>query len=312
MQQQQQQAAEEEQRRLLAAQQQLMPGEEMPQDYMQSAPGSANQGTRPGQEPANSEELQAMMAQQQLGDESMPTGKPERPRTAGRKPPKVTSKVKTSTDDPGVTQAAPPPNIIAEGQKDDDDEDMFEDQQAPALMSMPGIKADSNEPHGKLVADILTEKKREEEKERLRKEEEDTREEVEDPTQKGIKMGKLRRKKDQVSSYTEIDTVKLSEQIQQLCQAANPLGKSIDLVHQDIANMGKELDQWKNEYRDASELYQQQLKLTDEQLQPLYQKIAELDDKIAEQKAKIRNSRSRISKSDLKIQGLLESVVMAK
>jgi uncharacterized coiled-coil DUF342 family protein len=122
----------------------------------------------------------------------------------------------------------------------------------------------------------------------------------------------LRRKKDQVSSYTEIDTAKLSEQIQQLCQAANPLGKSIDLVHQDIANMGKELDQWKNEYRDASELYQQQLKLTDEQLQPMYQTVAELDDKIAEQKAKIRNSRSRISKSDLKIQGLLESVVMAK
>lgn len=312
-----QQQAEDEQRRLLAAQQQqqLMP-EEPPQDIMQSAPGSANQGTRPVQEPVSAEEMQAMMAQQQMGGgedvAGMQPGKVERPRTAGRKPPKVTSKVKTSTDEPGVTQAAPPPNIIAEGQKDDDDEDMFEDQQAPGLMAMPGIKADSSEPHGKLVADILNEKQRAEEKERLRKEEEDTREEVEDPSQKGIKMGKLRRKKDQVGSYTEIDTVKLSEQIQQLCQAANPLGKSIDLVHQDIANMGKELDQWKNEYREASELYQQQLKLTDEQLQPLYQKIAELDDKIAEQKTKIRNSRSRISKSDLKIQGLLESVVMAK
>merc|ERR1740138_400690 len=101
------------------------------------------------------------MAQQQMGaedDMGMRPGKVERPRTAGRKPPKVTSKVKTSTDEPGVTQAAPPPMIIAEGQKDDDDEDMFEDQQAPGLMSMPGIKADANEQHGKLVADILSEK----------------------------------------------------------------------------------------------------------------------------------------------------------
>merc|ERR1719213_1479613 len=104
-------------------------------------------------------------------------------------------------------------------------------------------------------------------------------------------MGKLRRKKDQVSGYTEIDTAKLSESIQQLCQAANPLGKSIDLFHQDIANMGKELDHWKQEYREANDQYQQELKMTEELLQPLYQKIAELDDRIADQKAKIRNSR---------------------
>merc|ERR1719214_149850 len=139
-----------------------------------------------------------------------------------------------------------------------------------------------------------------------------TREAVEEEKQAGIKMGKLKRKKDQHQSFAQVDVSKLGEAIQQLCQAANPLGKSIDLVHQDIANMGKELDHWRGEYREASEQYQNELKMTDELLQPLYQKIAELDDRIAEQKTKIRNSRSRISKNDLKIQGLLESVVMAK
>merc|ERR1712139_152756 len=103
-----------------------------------------------------------------------------------------------------------------------------------------------------------------------------------------------------------VDVAKLSEAIQQLCQAANPLGKSIDLVHQDIANMGKELDHWRQEYRDASEQYLKETRATEELLQPLYQRVAELDDKIAEQKTKIRNSRSRISKNDIKIQGLLE------
>merc|ERR1712039_1007715 len=126
-------------------------------------------------------------------------------------------------------------------------------------------------------------------------------------------MGKLKRpKKGQESALNEIDIRKLTDSIQQLCQAANPLGKSIDLVHQDIANMGKELDHWRQDYREARESYQNQIKMTDELLQPLYQKVAELDDKIAEHKTKIQASRSRISKNDLKIQGLLESVVCAK
>merc|ERR1719446_928047 len=130
------------------------------------------------------------------------------PRTAGRRPPKVTSKVTTRQDEPGLTQGVAPPTIIAEGVKDDDDDDMFE---APG--QAPGqamVKADDNAPHGKLVRDLLAEKKAEEEKERLRQEEEATREEVEEPGQKGIKMGKLKRRKEQAGSYTEIDTAKLS------------------------------------------------------------------------------------------------------
>jgi len=283
---------------------------------MPSAPGSAQAGSRPvadaGYQPSPEQiaaQAEAMLGQQ--GGEDMAQQRPERPRTAGRKPPKVVSKVKTTSEEPGLSQGVAPPTIIAEGARDDDDEDMFEAPVQQSLAGMP-VKADDNAQHGKLVNDLLAAKKVEEDKERLRKEEEDTREEVEDPGTKGIKMGKLKRKKEQVGSYTEIDTAKLSESIQQLCQAANPLGKSIDLVHQDIANMGKELDQWKQQYREASEQYQTELKMTDEVLQPLYQKIAELDDRVAEQKTKIRNSRSRISKNDLKIQGLLESVVMAK
>merc|ERR1711959_27826 len=83
-----------------------------------------------------------------------------------------------------------------------------------------------------------------------------TAEKVEDGGQDGgaggIKMGKLKRKKDQAQQYANIDVLKLRESIQ-LCQAANPLGKSIDLVHQDIANMGKELDHWRQESRNAVE-----------------------------------------------------------
>merc|ERR1711957_536244 len=126
-------------------------------------------------------------------------------------------------------------------------------------------------------------------KARVQAEELASREAVEEEGNKGIRMGKLKRKKDQGGGAAEVDVSKLSEAIQQLCQAANPLGKSIDLVHQDIANMGKELDRWKQDHRDASDQYQGELK------------IAELDDKIAEQRSKIRNSRSRITKNGSKI-----------
>merc|ERR1712100_335899 len=123
----------------------------------------------------------------------------------------------------------------------------------------------------------------------------------------GIKMGKLKRKKDQGQQYANIDVLKLRDSIQQLCQAANPLGKSIDLVHQDIANMGKELDHWRQENRNAVEKYHQERKVTEETLMPLHRRLAELDESIAEASSKVQNSRSRILQNDVQIQQLLES-----
>merc|ERR1719454_452728 len=188
---------------------------------MPSAPGSSQAPQRPGADPgmgAGSDEIaaraEAMLQGGQPGAEESLDGarqRPERPRTAGRKPPKVTSKVTTRQDEPGLTQGVAPPTIIAEGAKDDDDEDMFEAPVQQAGYGAGVVKADDNAPHGKLVRDLLSEKKAEEEKERLRQEEEATREEVEEPGQKGIKMGRLKRKKEQGVTGAEIDTAKLSE-----------------------------------------------------------------------------------------------------
>merc|ERR1719463_764864 len=122
----------------------------------------------------------------------------------------------------------------------------------------------------------------------------------------GIKMGRLKRKKDQNQALAQVDIIKLGESIQELCQAVNPLGKSIDLVYQDIANMGKELDHWKQENRDAQDLYQRELKTTEETLVPLYRKLDELEEKLVEQRSKIAGARSRIAKNDINIQNLLE------
>merc|ERR1719465_273374 len=108
----------------------------------------------------------------------------------------------------------------------------------------------------------------------------------------GIKMGRLKRKKDNSQALAQVDIDKLAESIQELCQAVNPLGKSIDLVYQDIANMGKELDHWKQENRDAAELYQRELKNTEDTLVPLYRKLDELEQKLDDQRNKIAGARS--------------------
>merc|ERR1719487_3033752 len=200
----------------------------------------------------------------------------ERPPTAGRKPPKVASKVMTKTDEPGLSQGVAPPTLIADGAKEEEDDDMFE---APTQGKVIAVKTDDGEAHGKLVRDILAEKKEKEKEEAKRKEM--AKEEEAEEGAGGIKMGRLKRKKDQSQAMGQVDVQKLSESIQELCQAVNPLGKSIDLVYQDIANMGKELDHWKQENRDAAELYQRELKNTEDALVPLYKKIQELDEKIA-------------------------------
>merc|ERR1719265_395532 len=195
--------------------------------------------------------------------------------------------VTTKTDEPGLQQGVAPPALIADGTKDDDDDDMFE---APAQGKLIAVKAEDGEAHGKLVRDILAEKKEKEREEARRKEQQKEEEEAAEGGS-GIKMGRLKRKKDQSSALAQVDISKLGESIQELCQAVNPLGKSIDLVYQDIANMGKELDHWKQENRDAAELYQRELKNTEDTLVPLYRKIQELDDKIQDQKQSLSNAR---------------------
>merc|ERR1711871_1854156 len=97
---------------------------------------------------------------------------------------------------------------------------------------------------GKLVRELLQEKQQ------------PTKEEAKDE-KTGIRMGKLMRKKDDANlRYSEVDIDKLSTMTQQLCQTVNPLGKSVDLIYQDIASMSKELDQWRSEYRSATERQQ--------------------------------------------------------
>merc|ERR1719217_919021 len=82
----------------------------------------------------------------------------ERPLTAGRKPPKITSKVKDQKEEPGM-QAAPAPTaamLISEG-VDDADDDMFVTDEVQQQMP-PTEMLNAGGDQGKLVRELLQEK----------------------------------------------------------------------------------------------------------------------------------------------------------
>lgn len=119
----------------------------MPEDHQfaedHMPPGSAH-GDRPMD--GSPDDIAARAQSQGM----LARGTLERPRTAGRRPPKVQSKVTTAKE---TTAAVAPAAVITEGSKDDDEEDMFE---APADASGgPALKVGAGEQHEKLVRDLL-------------------------------------------------------------------------------------------------------------------------------------------------------------
>merc|ERR1712224_361798 len=192
--------------------------------------------------------------------------------------------------------------LISEG-VDDADDDMFVADEVQQQLP-PSEMLNAGGDQGKLVRELLQEKQQQA-KEAVP---EETKEEAKDE-KTGIRMGKLKRKKDdQNLRYSEVDIDKLSLMTQQLCQTVNPLGKSVDLIYQDIASMSKELDQWRAEYRSATERQQVEREHTEKQLAPLHQKVAAIDDQIADMNSKIAGIRSRIQNNDNTIQQLLETI----
>merc|ERR1719197_2368486 len=193
-------------------------------------------------------------------------------------------------------QAPPAPSaamLISEG-LDEPDDDMFVTDDVQQQMP-PTEMLNAGGDQGKLVRELLQEKQQQANQAVAEEANKDDAKEE----KSGIRMGKLKRKKDDNNlRYSEVDIDKLSLMTQQLCQTVNPLGKSVDLIYQDIASMSKELDQWRAEYRNATERQQVEREHTEKQLAPLHQKVAAIDDQIADMNSKIAGIRSRIQNND--------------
>jgi len=110
--------------------------------------------------------------------------------------------------------------------------------------------------------------------------------------------------------YSEEDIEFMKKSIQELCQATNPLGKSIDFVTEDIDSMVKEYEHWKLDYAESQIKLAEQQRITEQTIQPLQDvTLAQLEERIREEKSKIQNIRSQIIRNDNTVQNLLQSVI---
>lgn len=101
----------------------------------------------------------------------------------------------------------------------------------------------------------------------------------------------------------------LRDAIQRVCQATNPLGKSMEYVREDMDDMRLELAQWREEHRRRAEAMVSALRETEESLEPYLGRLREAEERCRDMEAKIVEVKARIVKNDQRIVELLKLVV---
>ncbi|XP_063627998.1 TRAF3-interacting protein 1-like [Cydia splendana] len=107
------------------------------------------------------------------------------------------------------------------------------------------------------------------------------------------------------ASNQEIEQVKFN--IQAVSRAANPLGKLLDHIQEDVEVMRQELQQWTRTYDETSKELSKQKAANDDFLLPLHTKIKNLDAAIKEKQDKIDDLKIVIHKNSSRIDKLLAS-----
>ena len=115
-----------------------------------------------------------------------------------------------------------------------------------------------------------------------------------------------RRRKEKLSAAGEID--KLRGSVQSLCRAANPLGKCMDYLSEDMDLMSAELQGWRSESRSQWSGWKDEAGKTNGGLEPLQQELSELDEQIRQQRLKNNALKATIFQNDDHIQSLLNNI----
>ncbi|XP_078332684.1 TRAF3-interacting protein 1-like isoform X4 [Crassostrea virginica] len=196
-----------------------------------------------------------------------------------------------------------PSNVIVDGGKDsDEDEDetfMVEETAAPQEQEQappPPLDDEEDEDHGGLVKKMLETKKELESSSQVKKTTE-----IERP-----KITDAQRMKQRQQVQKEIDKLRVS--IQTLTRSANPLGKVMDYVQEDLDSMQKELQRWKQENKEHALELKRERGITDKAIEPLRAQLTEVDQAIKDQVDLIAAVKSNIIRNDQKIDKMLRSI----
>ncbi|XP_052093953.1 TRAF3-interacting protein 1-like isoform X1 [Mytilus californianus] len=233
-----------------------------------------------------------------------------RPSSARPAPPRRKEQTMVENEPAMRLGSGQPTNVIVDdGQNSDDEEDETfvveetappppdsdQEETAPdGALSRP-LEDGDDEDHGGLVKKILETKKELEGPQQTKKTE------IE---RSGMSDAQRRKQREQVQK--EVD--KLRGSIQTLTRSANPLGKIMDYVQEDLDSMQKELERWKTENKEHQMDLKREKGVTDKAVEPLKAQLSEVDQAIKDQLDLIAATKSNIARNDQKIEKLLQSV----
>lgn len=107
--------------------------------------------------------------------------------------------------------------------------------------------------------------------------------------------------------YSELS--RLREQLQMLTKATNPLGKFLEVIHQDIDTMSRELEMWRTEARTQAMAALEAQRQTEESLHGVMGNIQNVEDAISDQLNRTNILRATILSNDRTIDTLIRMVV---
>ena len=258
---------------------------------------------------------------------------PQRPSSARKAPPKVRStevaarKVagaapvpvpRAQVDAPPAAEpaAAPAVAVIGEGEGDDDDDTEV----VVATDNAEGPTANV-EGAGKLVRDIMAAK------EEMTDAAGGAAPEAEADMGPGIVIKSRRKSKaanvpvrsNERSNRKEAvpggaarkmqDVGAIKEAVQGLVQSTTPLGKVIDYLQEDLANMSKEMQFWVNEEKAYAGRVDEERRATEDIASGFEGQQRELDDEVAAMEAKIAAARAEMMHNDQRIQRMIQALV---
>jgi len=125
------------------------------------------------------------------------------------------------------------------------------------------------------------------------------------------KLGQKKNGKKQITK-TNFDIDSIKNYIQEISRNANPIGKIIDFLPDDIDSMNKELQNWIKEQKSLKDKYDEEIKKSDELLLPLNTELLEIEECIRDEIVKINSIKYRIIKNEQIIQNLISNVISVK
>ncbi|EDV27824.1 expressed hypothetical protein [Trichoplax adhaerens] len=271
-------------------------------------PRSANKDTTDGPIRSAKSDRQRLNGAMNENDETpvprVYSGHVERPSSARPAPPRPR---KPGSGDDRTSRNSGSAKAVANVIVDNGNEQESEDETFVVEETQPTIIKDEqvvdnieieNEEHGGLVKKIL-----------------ETKKELEKKGPKGPDTSKsiipdATRKKERELVEKEIEKLRVT--IQNLCRSANPLGKIMDYVQEDIDSMQKELETWRSENTDHEMALKRERNASETAIEPLKSQLKEIELGIADKIELISTVKANILRNEEKMQKMINGIFSSR